>query len=198
VIVEVPAVGNCLSDRGSRDPETDTRRVRPPGAVETLGGGVSDGELITLEDNLWFLAPSVLVVGAAKAFAVLSDKSDTPDDIAENERSDAPASNTGRATLADTDMVEAINGNAKGGVPIDEWSFVAEIRVSSIEALAPGRIESFALFVAVHPILGPNASSFVSRTGKFEVVVCRLIELERSDLCIHHGKGGGGFGSTSV
>jgi hypothetical protein len=96
VIVEVLAMGACSCDRGSssRGPETDTRRVRLSSAVETLGGGVSDGELTTLEDNLYLLAPSVSAIEVGEVFAVLSDRFETADDIAEDEWSGTLVSNT--------------------------------------------------------------------------------------------------------
>jgi hypothetical protein len=76
VVAKSSRVGDCLGDCGSKYPEADPDCDLSPRAVETLGGGVTDGELTTLEESLCLDGTGLAILGAVRASPVCSDESE--------------------------------------------------------------------------------------------------------------------------
>jgi hypothetical protein len=85
VVAEAMLVGDCLGDRGSKYPEFGRDCDLSFEAVETLGGGVTDGELTTLDESLCLDGTGLAILGTEGTSPVCNDKSERPGIIAVGE-----------------------------------------------------------------------------------------------------------------
>jgi hypothetical protein len=73
VVAEAGMVGDCLGDRVPKSNCSLSLEV-----VETLGGGVTDGELTTLEERLCLDGIGLTLLAAVDSFLACSDESKRP------------------------------------------------------------------------------------------------------------------------